>query len=494
MFTGKYMEHVVAPGSLVPSFSASSEQETDMRDMTVFFAPTKARVALLSMLSNLHSCEESKSILSLMTVLDKFDKHGGGSFSKTFQHDQFLHSKLCSESLSLWGCAIPLLYPDHSARVKLLGSLLVSSQSSTNAASHAKVTIDAGRTTSGRIQPCPMTDNELQCRKLDILCKRLRVSDMLQCFVASPIFISSGPDGDFIKEEGLRPNPLPTISLLRTAILDISRGNRMGASDDLVKFYLALCQKAISNLILWNDLSVSSNDDYDHDISGGGELSVSPGSTSGVVSHWADRGSLHVNPAKFHFDSSKCADSISVASSSGLPAVTANQRATKVWGTVLSTTCFNPKSGIHRWAVKLEKCERGHVFVGVATSRVNLKTYVGGDANGWGLIGTQALWHDRNKLRGDYGSTFRTGAVVVITLDTNVGTLSFGLWKDAQPIYESTTGQLSPQALASPRRGAALGATGGPVFEDWGIAFEGLPLDGKLYPGKDLTVESSLAS
>ena len=85
---------------------------------------------------------------------------------------------------------------------------------------------------------------------------------------------------------------------------------------------------------------------------------------------------------------------------------------------------------MHRWAVKLDKCERGHVFLGVSTARANLKTYVGGDSNGWGLIGTQALWHDRNKLRGDYGATFRTGAIVVITLDTNVGTLSFGLWKD----------------------------------------------------------------
>lgn len=184
----------------------------------------------------------------------------------------------------------------------------------------------------------------------------------------------------------------------------------------------------------------------------------------------------------------KCADSISVAPSPQQPpqpAVTANQRATKVWGTVLSTTHFSPKTGVHRWAVKLDKCERGHVFVGVSTARANLKTYVGGDANGWGLIGTQALWHDRNKIRGDYGSIFRTGAVVVITLDTNVGTLSFGLLKDAAAAEGGgAMAPLSPMALmASPRRGAAPVA-GGPVIEDWGIAFEGLPLDVKLYPGE----------
>lgn len=158
--------------------------------------------------------------------------------------------------------------------------------------------------------------------------------------------------------------------------------------------------------------------------------------------------------------------------------------------------------------------------MGVSTARANLKTYVGGDSNGvsdpkdsrhilcdaqanhtnfhftlvvilhhqWGLIGTQALWHDRNKIQGDYGATFRTGAVVVVTLDTNVGTLRFGLWKDAAASSapeQGASAPLSPQALmASPgRRGSAQGA-GVPVIEDWGIAFEGLPLDVKLYPGK----------
>ena len=155
-----------------------------------------------------------------------------------------------------------------------------------------------------------------------------------------------------------------------------------------------------------------------------------------------------------------------------------------MWGTVLSTSCFLPKSGVHRWAVKLDKCERGHVFLGVSTARANLKTYVGGDSNGWGLIGTQALWHDRNKLRGDYGATFRTGAIVVITLDTNVGTLSFGLWKDGSSSAPEVGGPLSPQALmASPRRGSTGGSPTISI-EDWGIAFEGLPLDVKLYPGK----------
>ena len=123
------------------------------------------------------------------------------------------------------------------------------------------------------------------------------------------------------------------------------------------------------------------------------------------------------------FDAQKCADSIAiVANGPGNPnGIVANQRANKVWGTVLGTHAYHPKTGIHRYAVRLDKCERGHVFVGVATSQASVKTYVGGDKHGWGVIGTQALWHDRSKIRGDYGATFRTGATVVITLDTDAG-------------------------------------------------------------------------
>jgi hypothetical protein len=498
VFTGMSMQHLVTPGSAEAS-SYSSEQDADARQSgttAVISISAKTRVALLSILSNLYGCAASKSILSLMASMENFCNEGDRLTSASYvvsQHDQFLVASLRTESLCLWGWALPLLYPDHSARVELLGSLLVSSEVLFAVALERGDSSDDDKVWS---------DHELQYRKLDILCKRLRVSDMLHCFTATPIIVGNSADAKTshshegrinqtstaTQQDSGRPNPLPTISLLRTAIIERSLKGKNNCSDNLNKFYLALCQQAMSNLILWNDLFISSNDANDHDISGGRELSASPGSAGGNFANWGDTGSLQVNPTKFHFDSSKCADSISVVSPSGLPAVTANQRATKVWGTVLSTTCFSPKSGVHRWAVKLDKCERGHVFVGVSTARVNLKTYVGGDSNGWGLIGTQALWHDRNKLRGDYGSTFRTGAIVVVTLDTNVGTLSFGSWRDksSAPVCN---GPLSPQALAlmaSPRRGAVPGSAGGPSIEDWGIAFEGLPLDVKLYPGKEI--------
>ena len=86
------------------------------------------------------------------------------------------------------------------------------------------------------------------------------------------------------------------------------------------------------------------------------------------------------------------------------------------------------------------------------------------------MIGTQALWHDRNKIRGDYGSTFRTGAIVVATLDTNVGTLSFGLWKDNSAASTSSasgsgggssgTGAAKPSASSSAMQNMTLTSPG----------------------------------
>jgi hypothetical protein len=114
---------------------------------------------------------------------------------------------------------------------------------------------------------------------------------------------------------------------------------------------------------------------------------------------------VSANPSSdLQFDTMKCSDSIAVLSGMGDSPSGGNgssvlQRASKVWGSVLSSHHYSPKTGVHRWAVKLDKCERGHVFIGVATTQASMRTYVGGDKYGWGMIGTQALWHDRRKVR-----------------------------------------------------------------------------------------------
>ena len=64
---------------------------------------------------------------------------------------------------------------------------------------------------------------------------------------------------------------------------------------------------------------------------------------------------------------------------------------------------------------------------------------------------------------------------MIVTLDTDAGTLSFGLWKDcsstsSQPVGSSRT--------RSPNGQVSLAG----YVENWGIAFEGLPLDARLFP------------
>lgn len=85
------------------------------------------------------------------------------------------------------------------------------------------------------------------------------------------------------------------------------------------------------------------------------------------------------------------------------------------------------------------------------------------------------------KIRGDYGATFRTGSIIIITFDSDVGSLSFSIWKDNS---SSSSFSLDPlvQNIVSPRRSGQVGGT----VEHWGIAFEGLPLDAKLYPAVGL--------
>lgn len=87
-----------------------------------------------------------------------------------------------------------------------------------------------------------------------------------------------------------------------------------------------------------------------------------------------------------------------------------------------------------------------------------------------------------HKIRGDYGSTFRTGSTIVVTLDTDAGTLSFGSWKDSSSSSTSFSLDPSLQSGSSPTRRLA----GGGTLEDWGVAFEGLPLDSRLYPAVGL--------
>lgn len=62
----------------------------------------------------------------------------------------------------------------------------------------------------------------------------------------------------------------------------------------------------------------------------------------------------------------------------------------KAWATAIATFGIHPNTGIHEFTVHIEKCDKGHVFVGLVTCDASIDTYVGGDKCGFGMIGTRA--------------------------------------------------------------------------------------------------------
>ena len=123
----------------------------------------------------------------------------------------------------------------------------------------------------------------------------------------------------------------------------------------------------------------------------------------------------------------------------------------KDWSSVITTEGFAPETGQHEWLVHIEKSERGHIFIGIASSDCSLETYIGGDDHSWGLIGTKALWHNRTKVKASYGDGFKTGSTVHVKYDSDKGKL----------YYSNNNGV------------------------NWGLAFENIPPI-KLFPAVSL--------
>jgi hypothetical protein len=120
----------------------------------------------------------------------------------------------------------------------------------------------------------------------------------------------------------------------------------------------------------------------------------------------------------FTFDASRCGPDISLVQGG----LSARYTGDDAWSTVLGSTSFS--SGVTSWEVRIVQSSTAYIFVGVAKSFSDLNTFLGGDENGWGFIGEQALYHSREKVQ-VYGESFCKGDVVGCHLDLNVGTLSF---------------------------------------------------------------------
>ena len=69
----------------------------------------------------------------------------------------------------------------------------------------------------------------------------------------------------------------------------------------------------------------------------------------------------------------------------------------------------------------------------------------------------------------------RTGDTIIVRLDTNVGTLSYSRWKEH--IQDTANDESNSFSLNNQEDYIQIGN-----LEDWGVAFEGLPVDTKLHP------------
>jgi hypothetical protein len=142
--------------------------------------------------------------------------------------------------------------------------------------------------------------------------------------------------------------------------------------------------------------------------------------------------------AAFCFDRSNSGPAIFV-SGDGMQATYGSNES---WKTIVGTEPFS--CGRNHWEIKIESSSTAYLFIGVATRRADLTTFLGGDDFGWGYIGDRALYHKRTKVKA-YGERFGQGDVIGVTLDMDRGTLSFsknGL--DLGVAFDGLAGEIYP--------------------------------------------------
>lgn len=140
----------------------------------------------------------------------------------------------------------------------------------------------------------------------------------------------------------------------------------------------------------------------------------------------------------FTFDAGRAGPDIAI-SANGL---SASYSGDDCWSTVLGTHAFS--SGVTSWEMRINQSSTAYVFVGVATSAADLTTFLGGCQHGWGFIGEQALYHNREKVK-IYGDAYSAGDTIGVSIDLNQGTLSFsrnGKWLGVA--FDKVFGELYP--------------------------------------------------
>ena len=114
----------------------------------------------------------------------------------------------------------------------------------------------------------------------------------------------------------------------------------------------------------------------------------------------------------------------------------------KRWNAARATTSYS--YGSHYWEVQIDKCVSKNIFIGVVEAEANMENYVGSDRFGWGYLANKAVWHNRGKLR-SYGELYKEGDTIGITLDMDIGTLSFSRnGRDLGVAVDGLVGELCP--------------------------------------------------
>jgi hypothetical protein len=297
----------------------------------------------------------------------------------------FLSLELYREAVWVWGENSPMLFP-FDQTLTVFRSLVEDCKLRGGECSVTAQSVDS------LVTP-PCTELETKVHKLQVLSRRLRESDMLDSLISRPVpHLVEDDNGIAVPTRQESDNVVPEspnrMASLASSLSESRFGVLAEVRDDVERLYYAICHRYHTRVVLMDGTITEIAPD-------------NPSTTSRTPKSLSTGDSLKVaaQPGPpLVFDAAKCADSMAIITDNGANGPSVNQRASKVWGSVLATHCFSPKSGVHRFAVRLDRCERGHVFVGVSTLQASVKTYVGGDKHGWGMIGTQALWHDRRKV------------------------------------------------------------------------------------------------
>ncbi|RLO10094.1 hypothetical protein DYB28_008376, partial [Aphanomyces astaci] len=171
---------------------------------------------------------------------------------------------------------------------------------------------------------------------------------------------------------------------------------------------------------------------------GGGSVDMKY-KTSASFTTKADPTSDYVRTSPFVWDKKKCRSGSLVFSDDGL---SVGFNGNEAWRMVLGTECF--VVGRHAWQVKVDKSTSAYLFVGVASRRANLESFLGADEHSWGFIGDGALYYQRNRVK-TYGEPFGEGDVLGMDLDCDLGTLSYS--KNGVSLgvaFDNVVGELYP--------------------------------------------------